>query len=78
MSRAAPSALEELVLLAGGGGQGQQGTSRREGGRGGVQRGGSGEKRGAFGRFAHLREVVEDVAGDDADDVLHDRGAHEE
>lgn len=78
MTRAAPSALEHLVLLAGGRGQRQQSTPMREPDQETEQRSGSGEKRGVFGRFAHLREVVEDVAGEDADDVLHDGGAHEQ
>lgn len=78
MTRTAPSALEHLVLLAGGRGQRQQSTSTHKPDQETVQRSGSDEKRGVFGRFAHLREVVEDVAGEDADDVLHDRGAHEQ
>ena len=78
MTRTAPSALEHLVLLAGGRGQRQQSTPMREPDQETEQRSGSGEKRGVFGRFAHLREVVEDVAGDNADDVLHDGGAHEQ
>ena len=77
MTRAAPASLEHviIVLLVAGSGDGQQTTPTRKPHRQEQQRVRSGEERRVLRGFAHLREVVKDMARKDADQVVRDRGS---